>query len=62
MPASKLAEGIVARALRSKPAAYYTAGGKAFLFWLLERIPRPIVWFLLARQLGANQVGKRKQS
>ncbi|KWU46359.1 oxidoreductase [Rhodotorula sp. JG-1b] len=62
MPASKLAEGIVARALRSKPAAYYTAGGKAFLFWLLERIPRPIVWFLLARQLGANQVGQRKQS
>lgn len=62
MPASKLAEGIVARALRSKPAAYYTAGGKAFLFWLLERIPRPIVWFLLARQLGANQVGKRKQA
>ncbi|SCV68958.1 BQ2448_1978 [Microbotryum intermedium] len=58
MPASKLAQGIVTRSIRSSPATYYTAGGKAFLFWILERLPRSIVWFVLARVLGTNQVGK----
>ncbi|POY74386.1 hypothetical protein BMF94_2580 [Rhodotorula taiwanensis] len=62
MPASKLAHGIVARALRSRPARYYSAGGKALLFWILERIPRPIVWFLLSRSLGADRVGKVKRA
>ncbi|KDE06995.1 hypothetical protein MVLG_02731 [Microbotryum lychnidis-dioicae p1A1 Lamole] len=58
MPASKLAQGIVTRSLRPNPATYYTAGGKAFLFWILERLPRSFVWFVLARALGTNQVGK----
>lgn len=57
-PASVLASGIVARALRASPAKYYTAGGKSWVFWLFERIPRSIVWFLLSRQLGTIKVGK----
>lgn len=44
MPAAVLAKGIVTRALRTKPAVYYSAGGKAFVFWILERLPRWIVW------------------
>ena len=54
MKASILAEGIVTRALRTKPAVYYSAGGKAFVFWILERLPRWIVWrtsFSLSSQL-----------
>ncbi|GAA6011663.1 hypothetical protein JCM11491_004725 [Sporobolomyces phaffii] len=57
-PASVLASGIVSRALRASPARYYTAGGKSWIFWLFERIPRPIVWFLLSRQLGTVKVGR----
>lgn len=55
--AASLAEGIVARALSSSPV-YYTAGGKSLLFWIFERIPRWIVWKLLASSLGTNTVGK----
>ncbi|GAA5835163.1 hypothetical protein JCM3766R1_006888 [Sporobolomyces carnicolor] len=57
-PAAVLASGIVSRALRASPATYYTAGGKSWIFWLFERIPRPIVWFLLSRQLGTVKVGR----
>ncbi|GAA5882627.1 hypothetical protein JCM16303_002080 [Sporobolomyces ruberrimus] len=58
LPAPVIASGIVSRALRSSPATYYTAGGKSWLFWLFERIPRSIVWFLLSRQLGTVKVGR----
>ncbi|GAA5999021.1 hypothetical protein JCM5350_000045 [Sporobolomyces pararoseus] len=61
-PASVLASGIVSRALRRFPATYYTAGGKSWIFWLFERIPRSIVWFLLSRQLGTVKVGKSSSS
>ncbi|GAA5931740.1 SDR family oxidoreductase [Sporobolomyces koalae] len=58
IPAKVLASGIVSRALRSKPARYFSAGGMSWTFWFLERIPRPIVWFLLSRQSGACKVGQ----
>lgn len=56
MPAKQLADGIVKRALQSSPAAYYTAGGRALLFQILEWFPRSFVWWLLAKILGADQV------
>ncbi|GAA5900186.1 SDR family oxidoreductase [Sporobolomyces salmoneus] len=59
-PAPVLASGIVSRALSSSPATYYTAGGKSWIFWLFERIPRSIVWFLLSRQLGTYKVGQKR--
>ncbi|GAA5849693.1 hypothetical protein JCM5353_003880 [Sporobolomyces roseus] len=59
-PAAVLASGIVTRALRSSPATYYTAGGKSWIFWFFERIPRSIVWSLLSRMLGANKVGQKR--
>lgn len=58
MPASQLADGIVKRALRPSSAAYYTAGGKAFLFWLLERMPKFVAHWLISRTLGADRVGQ----
>ncbi|KAM0754077.1 NAD(P)-binding protein [Meredithblackwellia eburnea MCA 4105] len=58
MPASVLANGIVTRALRKSPATYYTAGGKSFLFWILERLPRSFVFWLLSKILGADKVGR----
>jgi hypothetical protein len=58
MPASKLAKGIVARALRRYPPTYWTAGGKAFVFFLLERLPRRLVWFIFRRRFGTDEVGK----
>lgn len=58
MPAATLANGIVKRALRPSPATYYTAGGKSFLFWLLERLPKFVAHWLLSRALGADRVGK----
>ncbi|KAI5479572.1 1-acylglycerone phosphate reductase [Pseudohyphozyma bogoriensis] len=57
-PASVLAKGIVSRALRPNPAVYYSVGGLSWTFWLLERLPKFLVWRLLARRLGTNQVGK----
>ncbi|GAA5879685.1 hypothetical protein JCM8547_008955 [Rhodosporidiobolus lusitaniae] len=61
IPASLLAQGVVSRALRSRPGTYFSAGGKAFSFWLLERLPRPLVWFLLSRRLGCDVVGQSKR-
>lgn len=58
MPAAKLADGIVSRALARSPATYYTAGGKAWLFWILDRLPRWVVWRALAKVLGADKVGQ----
>ena len=58
LPSAILAQGIVERALRPTPAYFYTAGGKAWLFWLLERLPRPLVWWLLRRSTGCEGVGK----
>ncbi|GAA6060543.1 hypothetical protein JCM10212_006907 [Sporobolomyces blumeae] len=57
-PASVLAKGVVSRALRSSPPTYYTVGGKSWVFWLFERIPRKWVWFFLSRTLGTNKVGR----
>lgn len=61
MPASVLAQGIVSRALRKRPARYYTAGGKSWLFWVFERIPRIVVWTLLGRILGTDKVGRKRR-
>ncbi|KAK4702485.1 hypothetical protein P7C70_g3735, partial [Phenoliferia sp. Uapishka_3] len=58
LPASVLAEGIVKRALAMSPPTYYSAGGKALLFWVFERLPRWFVWRLLAKALGTDKVGK----
>ncbi|GAA5829638.1 hypothetical protein JCM11251_000230 [Rhodosporidiobolus azoricus] len=58
VPAATLAEGIVSRALRPNPPTYWTAGGKAFTFFILERLPRPLVRFLLRRRFGTDEVGK----
>ncbi|GAA6048950.1 hypothetical protein JCM3770_007134 [Rhodotorula araucariae] len=55
-PAPILAKAIVARALRRSPSTYFTGGAQSLLFWILERIPRPIVWYLLGRTLGTNRV------
>ncbi|GAA5835701.1 hypothetical protein JCM9279_004622 [Rhodotorula babjevae] len=55
-PAPVLAKAIVARALRPSPARYYTGGANSFLFWLFERIPRPLVWLLLGRTLGTTKL------
>ncbi|GAA6026790.1 hypothetical protein JCM8097_005862 [Rhodosporidiobolus ruineniae] len=60
VPASVLAEGVVRRALRPDPPTFWTVGGRSFLFFLLERIPRPVVWFGLSRMLGSDQVGKTR--
>ncbi|GAA5870383.1 hypothetical protein JCM1840_004710 [Sporobolomyces johnsonii] len=59
-PAAVLARGVVSRALRSRPPAYYTVGGKSWVFWMLERIPRTWVWAILGRALGTWKVGKAK--
>lgn len=60
MPASILAKGIVDRSLRTKPAVYYSAGGRSWLFWIFERLPRWIVWAVLKRSLGVNEVRLRR--
>ncbi|GAA6001193.1 hypothetical protein JCM10207_007453 [Rhodosporidiobolus poonsookiae] len=58
LPASKLAERVVARALRPQPPTFFTTGGKAFLFFIFERLPRKLIWWLLSRRMGANLVGQ----
>ncbi|CEQ40006.1 SPOSA6832_01588, partial [Sporobolomyces salmonicolor] len=59
-PAAVLARGVVSRALRSRPPAYYTVGGKSWVFWILERVPRTWVWAILGRAFGTWKVGKAK--
>ncbi|BGP14078.1 NADPH-dependent 1-acyl dihydroxyacetone phosphate reductase [Rhodosporidiobolus nylandii] len=51
-----VAEKIAERATMSQSSA----GGKSLVFWILERLPRPLVWFLMSRKLGTNLVGKAK--
>lgn len=58
LPASILAKGIVKKALRSSTPIYYSAGGKATLFWFLAYLPKRFVWFMLAIILGTRDVGK----
>ncbi|TNY19877.1 oxidoreductase [Rhodotorula diobovata] len=56
-PAPVLAKQIVACALRRPtPARYYTGGANSWLFWIFERLPRPLVWMVLRRSLGTDRV------
>jgi hypothetical protein len=57
-PAPVLAKSIVSRSLRSSPPTFYTGGSQSWLFYFLDRLPRPLVWWLLARVLGTTLVGK----
>ncbi|GAA5908371.1 hypothetical protein JCM6882_007917 [Rhodosporidiobolus microsporus] len=58
LPAATLADGIASRALRPNPPTFWTAGGKAFVFFIFERLPRPLVWFLLEKRFGTGKVGQ----